>query len=164
MANINSPQVAQTQTQPSTKIDTLVSGSRLRHKMGRVTLDGTQSDNDVCRFFRVKSSDSITSIKQSNAALTGLTSSTWGFHRTIEDGGAAADADVISTTFTLASARNRVEIRTSVLTPLTLGQPVWELLGLSADPGLEYDVTATLLTAGSASGAITLEIDYVAGD
>jgi hypothetical protein len=41
---------------------------------------------------------------------------------------------------------------------------VWEDLGLSADPGLVYDVCLTGNTVGTAAGDIAIKMEYTAGD
>jgi len=45
------------------------------------------------------------------------------------------------------------------------GKALWELLGLSADPGVEYDLTITAVEATTnATGQVTLEAYYNSGD
>lgn len=164
MADINSAQMAQTRANPPTRIAVQQNGGRERYKVGQVTLDGTQSATDVMRFFRVQSSDVIVNLFLSTEALTGLTSVNYGLHNI--NGGAVVDADLFDATQTHAGVLTKQQKRLgadSALGPETIGQTVWELLGLSEDPLKEYDVTGLINTAGSASGTITVETDYVSG-
>lgn len=137
--------------------------SRLRAKSATVTLDGTQSNADVMRFFPIHSGATIKRLQLSNAALSGLTSADFGLWQTTDDGGNAVDDDLFDSAQTLASALERQEKRfgtNSALAVATLGQKVWELLGLTEDPHLTYIVGALINTAGSASGAVVLEMEY----
>lgn len=165
MADINSTQIANGQARPYIQNAAQVAGGRLRTKAAVIELDGTQSGTDVMRFFSVKSNDRVTSLQLSCDALTGLTSVDFGIH--LKDGGAAVDDDVFDAAQTLAVALVRQEKRVgadSALNIDTLDKQVWQLLGLTSDPNVTYEVTGTINTAGSASGTVMLEMTYTAGD
>ena len=77
------------------------------------------------------------------------------------------DENLFDDAQTLAGVQDRMEKRVgsdSALDRDTLAKPVYELLGLTADPFKTYVVTADLVAAGSASGTVVLEMDYTAGD
>ena len=165
MADNNATQVANLVAQPRVMNSAIVSHGRVRSKVEKVTLAGAQSDADTWRFFRVGSGDRIISLELSCDALTGFTSADFGLYNI--EGGAEADDDLFDSAQTLAVALYRQEKRfglNSALNHDTLGQRVYELLGLSDDPHLTYDVTMLGNTVGSASGDITLEMTYVSGD
>jgi hypothetical protein len=67
------------------------------------------------------------------------------------NGGAVVNAALFAAAQSLAAAQNTgLELVHSVTTLANAEKRVWELLGLSADPGLEYDVTLTLTAAATA--------------
>tara|TARA_R110000751_G_scaffold51007_5_gene112254 strand:- start:196 stop:696 length:501 start_codon:yes stop_codon:yes gene_type:complete len=166
MADINSSQIAALVASPSKRTDVRNNGGRIRTKGAIIAFDGTQSAADVVRFFRVKSGDVITSLQMSTvAAITGMTGVSFGVHSI--NGGAAVDAELFNNTLNLASLILLEELRIGAASDLTIAtseQAVYELLGLAEDPNLEYDVTATLVTAGSASNTMSLRMTYTAGD
>ncbi len=41
-----------------------------------------------------------------------------------------------------------------------IGKRVWELLGLTFDPGREYDIVATMNNDATANGTIAAQIAY----
>lgn len=49
----------------------------------------------------------------------------------------------------------------SALTVDNVEKRIWELLGLSADPEISYDVVGRLAVTADAGGKLTLKIDYV---
>lgn len=166
MADINSTQIASLVASPSQRTDVRTNGGRVRNKIGTVTFAGTQSNDDVVRLFRVKSGDVITSLKLSTtASITGMTDVNFGLH-TI-NGGAAVDDNLFKDARALNAVILNEELRigaASALNVSTSGQAVYELLGLTEDPNLEYDVTATLIAAGSNTNGMALRMSYTAGD
>jgi hypothetical protein len=53
-----------------------------------------------------------------------------------------------------------VALLAGVTTP-NLGLRVWELLGLTQDPGVEYDVVALLNAGAGAAGSFTVQLWYL---
>jgi len=165
MANLDSVQVANNQATPPVRNRNGVDGGRNRTKVANYATGGTQSDADILRLFRVKSSDTIYSMKLSNDALSGMLDVNFGFYEldmTIVDGG-----NTLDDAQTLASALVQQEKRVGANSALgieTLGQPNWQIAGLSEDPLQEWWVAATLVDAGTASADIAVEMTYNGGD
>ena len=129
MANLNSDQMAVISARPSQGVDIRLGGGRRRTKVANVEI-ADAADDDVMRFFRVKSGDLIHSLALSCDAISGLTDTNVGLH-TI-DGGAAVDDNLFDDAQTLAVALTRQEKRVkdaagahSSLGVETLNQPVW---------------------------------------
>lgn len=150
------------------------SGSRLRTKEGVITVSNTDSIASTYRFFRVRSSDLVVSLKLYNAALTGVTDADLGLYGIAN--GAAVDADVYLDGATLATAAPAVpptaasddgmELRfgdAATSTPGFIKSKVWQDLALAADPQLEYDVTLTINAAATATGLVGLRMIYTDG-
>lgn len=125
-------------------------------------------DGSIIRFARVRSSDRIVSAGIGNVALSGCTDCDLGFYRTAADGGAVVGVDKLFDGQSMASARatptNLLGAGTNGVPTASLEMRVWELLGLTSDPQVEYDVALTMNTAGSAAGAIALHLNYCAGN
>ena len=167
MPNFNSDLIANTVASPPVKNSIGLSGGRRRTKTAKYAFTGAQADGDTLRMARVKSGDVIHSILLSNDALSGMIDVNFGIYD-IGNSGADVDQNLFDDAQTLASALVRQEKRVGADSAFTtaekLGQPLWQLLGLSTDPVLEYDFVLTLVDSGTASGDVTIEIEYSAGD
>lgn len=79
------------------------------------------------------------------------------------DDGAAEDADLFASAQDLATAaaNSDVTYESGVVDVADRGKRLWEQLGLSEDPGVEYDVTLTLTAAVDAATSLMLKVQYV---
>lgn len=157
MATLNTTNAVGTQ-------NVATNGARQRRKVAQYATGGTQGNGDILNFFSVRSGDIIDSLFLSCDALSGMTDVNFGLR--LPDG-TDVDENLFDDAQTLASALVRQEKRVGANSALgieTLGKTVWELLGLTSDPFLTYHVTADIIAAGSASGDISLEMVYTAGD
>ena len=111
------------------------------------------------RFFQVSSSDIIRSLDFSCSALTAGAISL-GLYAAPNTATATSVA-LFATSVSCASALSQVNKRYTSLAVTTVGQRVWQLLGLSADPLLTYDVVGTSTTAATAAGTLALEMSFV---
>lgn len=90
----------------------------------------------------------------------------FGIYRTTADGGAVVDADVFGSAVSIATA---ITVGTNILhesgvTDIAyIEKPLWQLLGLSADPGVMYDLVATLTAATTAAGTLSARVTYTQG-
>jgi hypothetical protein len=81
-----------------------------------------------------------------------------GLYRTASDGGAVVSQTLFASAQSIASAITLgTNVRFEQDDVANVEKRVWELLGLSADPNLEYDVTLTLTAAATAGGTISLQ-------
>lgn len=95
-------------------------------------------------------------------AITSATAD-FGIYQTTQNGGAVVDADVFGSAVSLASAittGTNVLHESGVLDISEIEQPLWQILGLTADPGIDYDIVATLTAAATASGTLTVRCSY----
>lgn len=151
-------------------------GGRVRVKSATAAVAAADDDLSIYRFVRVKSSDSIKSIQIYADGITGATDYDCGLY-TKGSGGAEVDLDLYadglnfevatpSVPHVLATAPY-IEARfgdTTTALPQDVNNRVWEDLGLTADPGLEYDLCLHAATVGSGAGDITMIVYYTAGD
>lgn len=83
-----------------------------------------------------------------------------GLYKSTADGGAVVSVAFFQAAIDVHSgalAKSQV-VNGNIITVANMEKRLWEHLGLSADPGLMYDVVGTLAAAQDASGAICVEV------
>lgn len=130
---------------------------RPAHKRGKVEVANGDSIGSTLRFFRVKSNDLVHQLLLDCTAITSAAADI-GIYRTAADGGAVVDADLFASAQSLATAVRGTDVtrESGVITVANMEKPLWELLGLSEDPQVDYDVVATLTAAAAAAGQAVL--------
>lgn len=86
-----------------------------------------------------------------------------GVYKTTKDGSAVVDADFFGSAVSLkdgALTRSDITNESGVYPIENMVKPLWEALGLSSDPCIDYDIVLTLTAAADAAGTITLEVRY----
>ena len=137
--------------------------------VGTVEIAATDDNGSVYRMARLRSSDRISQLTVFNDAITGGTAFDLGLYRTADDGGAAVDDDLFASALDLSSAPASASTGTEVLFEATAAnidkveKRIWELLGLSADPQVDYDLAFTADTVGSAAGTVSLRVRFTGG-
>lgn len=95
-----------------------------------------------------------------------------GIYRTTVDGGAVVDVDFYASAQSIASAiTTGTEVQHEADATdsgagfglADLEKPLWQRLGLSADPGVVYDIVLTLTAATTAAGTIGMRVLYTDG-
>jgi hypothetical protein len=162
--NTKSLAISNRDAQPKTINPGYLDGGSLRTKRGTVEKATTDSDGSVFRFFPIRSNDVVNSLELFNDALTGATVYTVGLYLPAKSGGSVVSANVFAASGSLAAASTSgTNLTFAAVDIANIGKRVWEVLGLSADPQLEYDVALTLTTAGAAAGTISLRASVVNG-
>lgn len=91
------------------------------------------------------------------------TISDFGIYQTTANGSAVVDADFFGSAVSLkdgAVAGTRIEHESAVYDPDDVEKPLWQALGLSSDPGISYDLVATLTAAADAAGTVSVKVRY----
>jgi hypothetical protein len=116
----------------------------------------------VYRLCRVPSNARITSIQLASDAITGASASDVGLYKTARDGGAVVDADFFTNDRDISSATAFTEVvLLATATDISKCEMrLWELLGLSADPQIDYDIAVTVNDV-TAAGTISMKVSYV---
>jgi len=84
-----------------------------------------------------------------------------GLYQTTQNGGAVVNASFFKAAQALTAAITKTEVSMgNVITPANGEKPIWQLLGLAADPRVVYDVVITLTAAATAAGSVLLEADF----
>lgn len=128
------------------------------------TPNADDSIGSTYRVLRVSSSARVSELTLSHTAMTGGAADV-GLYRTAADGGAVVDADFFASAVSIAAAadHNNVTFESGVVTVPNRAKRIWEQLGLTADPFIDYDVVLTLTAAITAAGSVVARMRYVDG-
>ena len=148
--------------------DSNIEGGIVRSSVGVVDVAIADSTSSTLRFCRLPSNARPVSLKifcpdigTTSAMNIGLWS-----EADADNTGTVIDADFFATDYTITAALAGAEILhegdvTPGLNILRGEKMLWEVLGLSSDPGVHYNVVGQLTGAIDATGAVKLECQYV---
>jgi hypothetical protein len=138
----------------------------LKESAGLVAVANGDSIASTLRICRIPSSARVSRVLLNCTAITSAAGDI-GLYATAADGGAVLDADLFASAQSLASAlvnNTDVTYESGIITAADYEKPAWQLLGLTADPGKQYDVVITLTAAATAAGTASLKVQYVDGN
>jgi hypothetical protein len=145
---------------PIVRASSFVHGGSAKHFCGTVETLATDSIGSTYRMFRVCSWHKPVSLKVFNDALGAGCAGDFGLYRTAKDGGAVVDADFFASAQAIAAANTLgIDVTYEAASAMDISkieQRIWEVLGLTSDPVLEYDVVVTLTAATVAGGTLSL--------
>lgn len=136
-----------------------VDGGYERVKTATAALANGDSATSTVRMFRVPSNAVMSDLRIYAPDIGTTTAADVGLYRTAADGAAVVDADFFAAAFVLnAGAVNGVDIlhQSGVFSIANSGKELWDALGLTTDPHVNYDVCLTLTGAADAAGTIKL--------
>ena len=122
-----------------------------------IPTSATDLAGSTYRMVRVYSNDIPLRIGFSATALTAGALSVGLYEVGVAGGvaqGVTANKQLFATSINAASAVNQVDERFTNLALTTMGQRIWQLLGLAADPAKVYDLVYTSTTAATAAGTL----------
>ena len=133
--------------------------------VGIVEVSTSTDAADEIRFVRVRSNAVIKNVLVSSDAAITSGAMNLGIYRTDDDGGAAVDADLFASALAVGGGLTLSEAahESGVYGIDARDKPLWEALGLSADPQIWYDVTGVVTTEMGAAGTLCVEVNYVDG-
>lgn len=139
------------------------SGERGSHfnVFGKVASVSGDSANSVYRFVSVPTNARIDSVRVWSGALGGSAAMDIGVYRNTKDGGAVVDADYFASALSVVSAINGTEQshESGVNTIANREKPLWQAVGLTADPGGTFDICGTLTAASAANVDVGISVD-----
>ena len=138
---------------------------RMFEVAGYVANAADDSANSIHRFCRVPSNARISQILFSTRLSGSAGAFNLGVYQTVANGGAVVDADLFASAYAITTPdKDNVDLtyESDEYTEAESVKPLWEVLGLSADPCREYDIAATISTtyASAAIGQV-LKVRYV---
>lgn len=146
-----------------------VEKGKLRESQGFAVITNTDSIGSTYRLARIRSSDRVSQILLYSPDIGTTTAGDLGLYRTNPDGGAVVDVDFFASAQALnAGPYVGVDMTFEAGAAgglITNGEKrIWEALGLTADPFLEYDIVLTLTGAADASGTALFRFRFVSGE
>lgn len=141
-----------------------VTGGELRASVGTLETIASGSIGSTYRLVRVPSCARVHKVIFAADASGATGQVDIGIYQTAENGGAVVDADHFASGLDPgggALAPTDVTHQSGVFGIEDAEQPLWKALGLTADPGREYDIVATVVEAMANAGTLTLKVEYV---
>lgn len=150
----------------STQASTKVATGRLKESIGRIAVDNAEAIASILRCFSVHSSWRVSEILLYCTAITTCAGDIGLYDLPTVNAGAEVDKDLFATAQSLASALDGTNVlrEATTITIANLEKPIWQLLGLTADPGKWYDVAITLTAAAGSSGDVALKGRFIDGN
>jgi hypothetical protein len=132
--------------------------------MGAATLETFALDDigSRYRFMSIPSNARVAQVLLSCDNLGATGAIDIGIYQTTENGGAVVDADHFASAVLVTSVRQNLDVtfESGVYDLAKIEQPLWQVLGLTADPKRDYDIVATATAATVSAGTITLQVSY----
>jgi hypothetical protein len=140
-------------------------GARLKCAIGHIaSVTASLSITSIIRLVEIPSGAIVTNLKFQSAAQTAGKFDI-GLYRTNSDGGAVVDQDFFVSAVDCAAAVVLADIvnESTTYTIAKQSQPIWQAVGMSADPKSMLDVCAVVVTTDvtTGAGALGVKVYYV---
>lgn len=145
----------------------LEGGQVVRAVNGNVALGSGDSIASIYRFGKIRSDDYVDRIRMVSADVGTTGAGDLGLYDllTNSNGGTVVDVDFFGSAIVLSGGAidSDVTFESAAAGGLYTNSEkrVWEALGLTTDPGKEYDVALTLTTATDATGTVLVRVYVV---
>lgn len=162
--NLKSTAVTNGDATPTDQTGAYLARGRLREDVGIVEGAGGDAASTY-RFVRLPSSARVSEVWFACDDLGVGVTLDIGLYRTAADGGAVVDADLFASAIDVATAAvawTQIINESGVVNIDDSEKRLWEMLGLTADPQIMYDVVGTSGVA-AATGTMALRVRYVDG-
>lgn len=126
--------------------------------VGQIESVSGDSIGSTYRLISVPGDFILTSLEIASDALGGSCAADIGVYQMAGNGGAVVDADEFASAVSLVSAVawTAVMEEAAAADIDKIGKPLWERLGVTANPGIGYDIVATLTGASAAAGTVAI--------
>lgn len=165
MANVNSTWITNAVATPKVFTDSNKSNGIAHVAKSVATVSATQADDDTIRMVRVPSNARIDAVLLTTGDATTAGAINIGVWQTTENGGAVVDVDLFASALALTGGpfvRSDQTFESGEYTYAESCKPLWEVLGLTTDPGREYDIVCEVSTTGNGMDTtMVLEVHYV---
>jgi len=156
MTTLNTGIVANTLASPQVLNDAAELHGVLRVAAGTAELAaGDSTDNDVVLLAPISSKATISQLFVGSDTFGGSCTMNVGVHNY---DGTVADEDCFATA--VADEAAMTEVRHEEATINTVGQKLWEIAGLSSDPGGLLYMSITFAATGGTAGTLSWDITY----
>lgn len=140
----------------------LGAGAQLHESAGSVTATAADNATSTYRMCRVPSNARISQVLLSNAAAGATGAVDVGVYQTNDNGGAVVSAAFFGSAVAITAAQTHLDVTYESGTYTYAGseQPLWQALGLTADPQREYDIVLTNTAVHANGGAMNLKVRF----
>jgi hypothetical protein len=148
VVNLKSTTITNATANPVVNTSSTMAQGRLLAACGAITPNTDDTSTSTYRFFRVPSNCRMSKLLLTAADFTTAGAIDVGLYRTTEDGGAVVDADLFASAIDMSAGSGvgtdaQELLESGTYTAANREKQLWEVLGLSSDPGVWYDVVAT---------------------
>jgi len=165
MANVNSTWIGNAVAVPPVMTNTSRSMGNLKEACSVATVSATQASGDTIRMVRVPSNARISEVLLSTDDATTAGAINIGVWQTVPNGGLVVDADLFASALALTGGPFQNSDQTFESGQYTFaesGLPLWDVIGLSTDPMIDYDIVCEVSTTGNGMDTkIALKVRYV---
>ncbi len=162
VANTKSTYITNADATPVALTNPYISNGLLHEVVGTVETLAADDAASVYRLCRVPSNARLSSILLASDAITGASASDVGVYRTAADGGAVVDADAFANDVDIsnATAFTEVILQKTATDIVKVEKQVWEVAGMTSDPGGHLDICVTVNDV-TAAGTISMKVKFV---
>lgn len=149
VVNRNSTAIANVIATPTITNNPPFAPGMLRCAVGSVAAAADDSATSIGRVLRLPSNACVSQVLISCADATTAGIVDIGIYQTAENGGAVVDADFFASLFALTNgpySNTDVTFESGEYTFAEADTPLWQALGLTADPIRDYDIAYTITT------------------
>jgi len=166
VVNTKSTIITNRDATPSVLTEPMISGGAMKEAQGYVGSVSGDSIASIYRFTQVPSNCRVSAILLNSEALSGSTALDIGaYYPTTTAGvaGAVISASFFGSAIVVSGAvvQSDVTNESGSYTIAKQEQPLWQALGISADPGGMIDICGTLTAASSAAGNIGVKVRFI---
>lgn len=165
VVNLKTTEITNDDSKPRIPNVAVTDTGTLKESVSTIVVTNGDSIASTYRMLRVKSSTRISSLLLYTDAITTATADV-GLYRTTQDGGAVVDVDFFATAQALTAAivtgaEIQYEAAAGVTDIANINKRIWQQLGLTSDPGVQYDIVLTLTAAAGSTGDVSLKVRFV---
>lgn len=161
--SLSSTQITNRDASPRSLNNNFISKAQLFESVGTLESSAADDIGSIYKLCQVPSNARISDVLLTCDSLGTAGAADIGLYQTTENGGAVVDADLFASAQALTSALDKTSVlhESAVFGKDEVEKRLWEVLGLSADPKIDYDVCATLTTATIDAGTVSMHVRYV---
>lgn len=156
VVNVKSTAISNADATPRIANSPYIDSGMARASVGKAAVAATDNVNSTYRTCRIPSNARINSIGLTNDAGGATGTVNIGLYRTAADGGAAVSASLFAAAKAVTAAQRDVEVGAALAADKE--KRLWEYLGLTSDPGIDYDIVATLAQVVASGINLALEV------
>jgi hypothetical protein len=159
---VKSTQITNRDASPRAKNNARLTKMALHSSCGTAEAAAAASVGSKYIMAQVPSNARISKVLLSCDAAGATGTADIGIYQTTDNGGAVVDADHFASAAVITSALKKSDVthESGVYGVEDIEKPLWEALGLSADPQRDYDVVITLTAIHADGGTLSLEVEY----